>query len=109
MEDDYFIEYDTLANVVDALIKQKYQDEPVPDNIKTSREESIKRLDDQISKAFFNNLTDEQIAEVKKMLDRDAPQEEIHEYFYNLDIDMSEVIAKTIQEFGTDFIGADHE
>ncbi|MDO5452023.1 MAG: hypothetical protein Q4F56_02955 [Candidatus Saccharibacteria bacterium] len=109
MKDDYFIEYNTLANVIDSLVKQKYHDMPTPENIEAIREESIKSLDNQISKAFFDNLTDAQAAELRQMLSRNASQEECQKYLQGLDINMSEIIAKTIQDFGINFIGADHE
>ena len=102
MKDDYFIDYDMLASVIDALIKEKYHDEQ-PSEIKSLREESIKQLDGKIS------LTDEQADELSEMLDNNASQTDVQEYLDNLNIDLSEVIANAIQQFGKDFLGGSHE
>lgn len=108
MKDDYFIDYDMLASVIDALIKEKYHDEQ-PSEIKSLREESIKQLDGKISEAFFESLTDEQADELSEMLDNNASQTDVQEYLDNLNIDLSEVIANAIQQFGKDFLGGSHE
>ncbi len=53
---DYLVDRETLGQFVDALIAQKYQNQPV-ENSKTLRETLIEKIDDLILYVIFLNLS----------------------------------------------------
>lgn len=103
--EDYLIDRETLGKFVDELIKRK----PLPVNtveeLNALREESIKTLDDRISKAMLSSLTDAQLDELEQMLDRGEDSPEAYESFYKAaGVDLEQVTSVAMQQFGAEFL-----
>ncbi|MDO4611947.1 MAG: hypothetical protein Q4B29_00575 [Candidatus Saccharibacteria bacterium] len=105
---DYLVDRETLGQFVDALIAQKYQNQPDA-NLETVREEAIQKLDDQISQAIFGSLSKEQLAEINKIFDQNEENPAVfQEFFQNANIDLQQIISRTVLAYKTDFLGGEN-
>ena len=104
--ENYLIERETLAEFVDSLIAKKTQ--PI-ENRDTLREESIKKLDDRISQAVFGSLTKIQLDEINIILDQEETDDQAFQDFFNrAGVNLEEIITKTMQDFGKEFLGGEN-
>ena len=105
--ENYLVERETLAQLVDALITKKYPDRPVTD-FEKEKEECIKKLDDKLFKELFGDMTKEQAEKFSTMLDNpDMGDEDIKNFFKENNIDLEAKIARAYQEFSEEFLGGD--
>ena len=108
--DDYLIDRGTLGRFVDELIKQKPLAVNSTEELNAFREKCMKELDDQISDAIFDNLTDEQNKELNDILDRDDDTtEEYQDFFKRAGINLEKTIATAMQNYGAAFLGGQNE
>ncbi|MDO4611774.1 MAG: DUF5663 domain-containing protein [Candidatus Saccharibacteria bacterium] len=105
---EYLVDRETLGQFVDALIAQKYQDQPVP-NFEALREDEIKKLDDRIGKAVFGNLTEVELAEINSIIDSDEDDEaRVQEFFDSSSINLQQVIQNTLLAYKREFLGGEN-
>ncbi len=103
--DNYLIERDTLAKVVDSLLATKYPNQPESELSKV-REENLKKLDDRISSAIFGKLNDEALDEINSMLDRKENDPTAFRIFFkNAGVDLEQTITDTVKSFSQEFLG----
>ena len=108
--DDYLLDRRTLGRFVDELIKQKPIAVNSAEELNVFREKCMKELDDQISDAIFDNLTDEQNKELNDILDReDDTTEEYQDFFKRAGINLEKTIATAMQNYGAAFLGGQNE
>ena len=107
--EEYLIERDTLAKMVDALLSQKYPDQP-PANFDEIRVNTMHALDDKIAVKIFSSLNDEQLKEVNKLLDDpDTSPEVFTDFFKNAGVDLEQKITDGAKEFAEKFLGGKDE
>ncbi len=103
--EDYLVERETLAKLVDTLLAQKFPGQPA-ESFSSLREESIKQLDDRISKAVFGSLSSSQLEELNAMLDRgENDPVAFQDFFKNSGVDIESIIADAMQKFAQEFLG----
>lgn len=103
--DNYLIDKEMLSQFVDELIKKK----PLPldsvEEFNQFREQQIKALDDSVSFAIFNKLTDEQLQEVNQLLDNQETAPEVfQEFFSKCGVNLEETITEALQAFQNKFL-----
>ena len=104
--ENYLIERETLAEFVDSLIAKKTQ--PI-ENLDALREESIRKLDNQITQAMFGSLTKKQLDELNIMLDQDETDDQAFQDFFNrAGVNLEGVVKKAMQDFGQEFLGGEN-
>lgn len=103
--DNYFIDRETLSELVDGLIKKKPLAVDNTEELDKIREEAIASLDDKIVAALFGNLTEEQDTELNRLLDSDASEDEYQEFFDKIGLDMEKIITNTMEQFAQEFLG----
>lgn len=103
--ENYLIERDVLAKIVDGLLATKFPDQS-PEELIDIKEENIKKLDDHISDAIFGSLSDVKLDEINSMLDRDeSDPRSFRLFFRDAGVDLEQAIADAIKSFSTDFLG----
>ena len=108
--DDYLVDRGTLGKFIDELIKQKPLSVNSTEELNAFREKCMKELDNQISDAIFDGLTDEQNKELKSILDRDDDTTEEYQNFFNrAGINLVRTIASTMQNYAQAFLGGQNE
>ena len=104
--DNYLIDEATLAEFADALLKQKFPNQPTGD--KSLREKIIKELDDEITKKLFGSLTKEQLADLNKILDNEnAPEIEFQSFFEENGIDAEQIMVATMTSYQQQLLKGD--
>ena len=108
--DNYLIDRETLGQFVDELIKKKPLPVDSAEELTKFREEQIAALDDRISQAIFEQLSDDQLREVNELLDDEgATAERFQEFFSNAGVDIEKVISDTLEAFSKEFLGGQNE
>ena len=102
--EDYLVDRETLSKFVDELIKKKALNVESVDELDKIREDNIRTLDDEISIAIFNSLTDEQNEELSQLLDQDETAD-YQAFFAKNNIDIEKIITDTMTNFATEFLG----
>lgn len=106
--EQYLVERDILAKVVDTLISQKYPGE-TPENINTIREDGIHRLDNVISDKIFGSLNTEQLKEINKIFDDQEEDPDVFkDFFKKAGVNLEQKINEAVQEFSADFLGGEN-
>lgn len=106
--EQYFTEHDTLAKAIDALISQKYQNQP-PANLSEIREENIRKLDNKISLKIFGSLSDEQLQKISSLLDDQENDPTIFQKFFkDAGINLEQKTSEAIREFSNEFLGGEN-
>ena len=101
--DNYLVDGETLGQFVDALIKIKYQNQPVSDT--AVRENAIRTLDSRISDSIFNNLDSLQLAELSRLLDDEGSTEStFQDFFSKANIDLEQKVTDVFANFKTEFL-----
>ncbi|MBQ3280464.1 hypothetical protein IJG92_02305 [Candidatus Saccharibacteria bacterium] len=90
----YLVDEAVLSEAADALLKE---------NPAMSKADLMQKLDHQITKAIVGSLTEEQGAELEKILDEGATEDAIDDFFAKYNINLEEVIKNAILEFKKDF------
>lgn len=90
----YLVDEAVLSEAADALLKE---------NPAMSKADLMQKLDHQITKAIVGSLTEEQGAELEKILDEGATEDAINDFFAKYNINLEEVIKNAILEFKKDF------
>ena len=103
--DNFLIDRETLSKFVDELIKQN----PLPvdnaEELNSLREDSIKALDDRIGQDIFSQLTEEQDAELRRLLeDSNESEDTFRDFFKKAGINLESTIAKSMREFAEEFL-----
>lgn len=102
--ESYLVDEAILGEFVDALIKEKYPNDPA-DAHTDIRGEAIKNLDFQILKAIITRLTKEQGAELAKLAEKDDTEPAAFEEFFNrCHIDIETVLKDTMANFKDEFL-----
>lgn len=105
---DYLVDRETLGQFVDALIAQKYQNQPV-ENSETLRETLIEKIDDRILDAIFRDLSKQQLAEINVLFDRDEEDPAVFEdFFKNANINIRQKTAEALESFKAEFLGGNN-
>ena len=105
--ENYLVDRETLDEIVDSLIARQTQ--PIAD-LSSLREESVKKLDDQIGNAVFGKLSNEQLIEMDILLDKpDLDESTIQKFFENAGVNVEQTIADTITKFSQEFLGGTNE
>lgn len=103
--EEYLIEHDTLAKLVDKLLSQKYPDE-APADIDKIREDGIRKLDDKISAKVFGGLNENQLKELNKLLDGQEKDPTVfQDFFKKAGISLNQKITEAAEEFSGEFLG----
>ena len=103
---DYLVDRETLGQFADALITQKYQNQPVAESF---REDLIKEIDDKISTAIFGSLSTERLDEINTLFDRNEDDPRVfQEFFQNSGIDLQQIITNVMNNFKTSFLGGEN-
>ena len=106
--ENYFIDRDTLEQVVDPLIAQKYPNQS-DEAVKDIRDEQIRKLDDAILDALYGNLDEAQSAEVEALFDREEENPDAFQAFFEkAGIDVEQVMKDTIEKFSQEFLGGEN-
>ena len=107
--EQYLIEYDTLAKLVDALISKKYPDQP-PANIEEIRKNEIQKLDNKIGVKIFGSLNEQQLEEVNVLLDNpNQDSVDFKKFFEDAGIDLNQKIEEAMKEYSNNFLGGKNE
>lgn len=102
--DNYLVDRETLGQFVDALIKAKYESQPV-DTTKL-REDAIRVLDARISNAVFSDLDSLQLAELSHLLDdEEATETTFQNFFAKSNINLEQKITDVFATFRNEFLG----
>ena len=102
--ESYLVDPAVLGDIVDALISEKYPDQPASD-FASLRENAIRALDHQILKAIMGSLTREQGSELNQILDEKPTDSAVYEEFFaKHNIDLSEIIKEVMVKFKDDFM-----
>ena len=104
MDNEYLIDRQTLGKFIDELIKKKPLAVENTEELNKLREESIKALDDKITKAIFGSLTKEQDEKLNQLLDHDEDAD-YQEFFSENNINIQEIVKNSMQEFADEFLG----
>ena len=103
--DNLLIDRETLARVIDGLIKQKPLAVDNAEELNALREEAIKKLDDKIGISIFSQLNEEQNREINQLFDRSEESEEVFKDFFDkAGIDIEATITRAISEFSDEFL-----
>lgn len=92
-----------LRMFVDRLIADKGGDTLDAKQKEILQKELFEELDERIQQAMIRTLTDAKLVELEKLLDEDAPDEEIESFFKRADADFDPAIRKAMDEFRTDY------
>ena len=102
--ESYLVDPAVLGEFMDALISEKYPDQPASDHT-SEKEDAIRALDHQILKAILANLTEEQGSELNQLLDNEGSDEStFEEFFKKHNIDLKKTIEDTMVKFRDDFL-----
>ena len=109
MDNNYFIDRETLSQFVDELIKKKPLPVNTPEELNKLREKAIQELDEEIGTAIFATLSDEQLKSLNELIDKGDDTEEVYEkYFAEAGTDFEKVTTDTMQKFATKFLGGEN-
>lgn len=92
-----------LRMFVDRLIADKGGDTLDAKQKEILQKELFEELDERIQQAMIRALTDAKLVELEKLLDEDAPDEEIESFFKGAGVDFDPAIRKALDEFRTDY------
>ena len=92
-----------LTAFVDRLIANKGGSTLDATQKETLQGELLEQLDDRIQHAMIGALPDAKIVELEKLLDADAPDEEVEKIFQESGADYSHAIRKAMDDFQTDY------
>jgi hypothetical protein len=102
---DYLVDYEVLAEFLDKLLAEKYPNQPA-EELKSIREDGIRKLDDKIGKEVFGTLTEPQLDELDHLLDnQSATPEDYQEFFKKSGIDVEFKVTLAMQDFKQEFLG----
>ena len=104
MDYEYLIDRQTLSKFIDELIKKKPLAVENADELNKVREDSIRALDEKITKAIFGSLTKEQDEKLNQLLDHDEDAD-YQEFFSKNNINVQEIVRNSMQEFADEFLG----
>ena len=107
--EEYLIDHNTLAKLVDELLSQKYPDK-VPDNIDEIREGGIRRLDDEINANIFGSLNEDQLKELDNLLDNQEDDPAVfQDFFERAGISLNQKITEAAEKFSAEFLGGNND
>ena len=110
MDNNYFIDRETLSQFVDELIKKKPLPVNTPEELDELREKTIQEVDEEIGAAIFATLSDEQLKSLNELIDKGEDTEEIYDkYFTEAGTDFEKVATETMQKYATKFLGGEDE
>ncbi len=102
---EYFIERESLAELVDSLIAKKYPNK-TDEELGNLRETKISQLDDKIFKSIMGSLDKKQFEELESMLKKpEATEADLKAFFKKHNIDLEKTITETMKDFAEDFLG----
>lgn len=102
--ESYLVDEAVLGGLVDAILKEKYPNQPVKDHADIKKN-LVKKLDRQILKAIVGSLTPEQGNELNAVLEKDDQDPVVFENFFkDHDIDLEKVVTDAVVAFKNDFM-----
>lgn len=105
-EDNYLMDREALGGFIDELIKKKYPSGGISEDLASLRARSMKELDDQIGAAIFGSLTEEQDAELNRLMDQDAGNGQIYQDFFDkIGLDLEKITAQAMDKYAREFLG----
>ena len=105
--ESYLVDEAVLGKIADALLIEKYPNEPVESHADIKKN-LVKKLDHQILKAVIGSLTPEQGNELNELLKKDDSNPDTFEdFFKDRDIDLEKAIADAIVSVKDDFMKGD--
>ena len=105
-EDNYLMDQEALGNFIDELIRRKYPTGDIPGEVDFLKRKSMKELDDQIGAAIFGSLTDEQDAELNRLLDQDPDNEQLYQdFFERIGLDLEKITSEAMENYAKNFLG----
>ena len=103
--DNYLVDRGTLGKFIDELMAQKSLPERSAEEAEKYREEKMGELNRKIGLKIVDALDDEQFAKFDKLLDRDESPEAYRAFFKGAGLDIENIIAEAMREFGEDYLG----
>ena len=73
------------------------------------RAEMRLKLEQQIEDGMIQALSDEQLEELERLVDAEASDEEIDQFFADSGVDFDEVAAQAVEDFRRELFGAEAE
>lgn len=105
--ESYLVDEQVLGDIVDALIKEKYPDDPI-ENHQDIRRDAIKSLDHQIVKSIIGKLTKDEGAELNRLLNENTEDPSVFdEFFEKHNIDLQATITDAMVSFKNQFLKGD--
>lgn len=103
--EDLLLDRETLGQFIDELMKKH----PLPlesaEQLNDFREQQIKSLDNQISEAIFNNLSESQAAELDHLLDTETENPDVfRDFFTRNNINVEQTITDAATAFCSNFL-----
>lgn len=105
--ESYLVDEAVLGEIVDALLKEKYPNQPTESHADIKKS-LVKKLDQQILKAVVGSLTPEQGSELNAILEKDSQDPVAFENFFkDHDIDLEKIVTDAMAAFKEDFMKED--
>ena len=106
---EYLIDRETLGQFVDALIKQKYPEQPAGEQAEAFekyREQLIEVLDNRIAANVFGGLSYDAHNELDQLLDDpNTSPETFRAFFEKYNLSPEDIIKTTLEDYKTEFLG----
>lgn len=97
---------DPFEQFVSELLDSKAWGDRVDQDGRKQLEEDLKgRLLDQIDRAVIDALPEDQVDGLNELLDREAPDEEVHEYIANSGVDVQGITMQVMLRFRELYLG----
>lgn len=105
--ESYLVDEAVLDQFADALIKEKYPNDPAGTHADLKKTLMVK-ADHQILKTLIGNLTAEQGAELEKLLDENDTDPAVFDAFFEKHgINLQEIFKDAMLKFKDDFLKGD--
>lgn len=106
---EYLVDESVLGQFIDELIKRKPLAVSSTEELSALRTKSMHELDDRITRAVLNSLTEEQGRELDQILDADTgASEPYQEFFTKHGIDIEQIFTDVANQFAQEFLGGQH-
>ena len=104
MDNNYLIDYETLASFVSPILAQIYPNMSASE-LDSLREENIKKLDDMIGESILGDMTKSQLNEFTSILEKNDDPDVICEFLDDNNINLEQKISKALETFKSEILG----